>query len=27
MELLPVGPVMIIDTPGVDDEDTWGSFV
>ena len=23
MELLPMGPVMIIDTPGYDDEDSW----
>ena len=24
MELLPIGPVMIIDTPGFDDEGHWG---
>ena len=24
MELLPIGPVMIIDTPGIDDEGTLG---
>lgn len=23
MELLPLGPVMIIDTPGIDDEGVW----
>ena len=26
MELLPLGPVMIIDTPGIDDEGVWGSL-
>ena len=25
MELLPLGPVLIIDTPGYDDEGSWGS--
>ena len=24
MELLPLGSVMIIDTPGIDDEGGWG---
>ena len=23
MELLPLGPVVIIDTPGIDDEENW----
>ena len=26
MELLPIGPVMIIDTPGIDDEGTLGEL-
>ena len=25
MELLPIGPVVIIDTPGIDDEGTLGA--
>lgn len=27
MELLPLGPVMLIDTPGFDDEGRWGNSV
>lgn len=27
MELLPLGPVMIIDTPGIDDEGVWAACV
>lgn len=26
MELLPIGPVVIIDTPGIDDEGELGSM-
>lgn len=26
MEILPLGPVVIIDTPGLDDEEAWESF-
>ncbi len=27
MELLPIGPVVIIDTPGIDDVEHWGMRV